>query len=545
MKRLFVAVFAVLGLVALVALGAGYTLLRIGTVTPDKVANYLKFSPVASGLGKVKSETTYITNFVRLTAVSYALPVMDSGFPNGGGAIAEVPGGILVADRNGSFHFFDMRGKEPVLRTTAIAIAVNEAGYEKFASAQGYDVRPGTNVGFAGLGMRLHDLLLLRDGKHLLASYTYWDDAQNCATQRVAQTEISFGGAVPTAMAWTEIFKSQPCLGLSGYKKKPFAGHQAGGRMVEMADGRILLTTGDFKNDGVKRDVSVADLANDYGKIHILDLAQHTARHYSVGHRNPQGLTIADDGTIWETEHGPTGGDEINIIHDGGDYGWPKVTLGIDCHGCDWQVEGRHDGFAPPVFAFMPSIGVSNVIQLHDFHPNWNGDLLVASMVGQTLHHLRIADHRVVYDETVAMSDRLRDLIQLADHRVVAWTDSGRLIFLTPALDKSPSENLADTYSQNLRDLMVQCRQCHDFDRGVERQGKLSLWGVVGRGRGSLPSPLYSDGMRALGGTWTPDLLDPYLANPQAVVPGTTMAFEGVTDPDLRKEIIDYLGKLR
>ena len=544
MKRLFVVVFSVLGILALVAVGAIYLLLRNGTLTPDKVANYLKFSPVTSGIGKVVTDTTYITNFVRLDAMAYALPVMDPKFPNGGGAILEVPGGILVADRNGSFHFFDTRGKEPVLRDTAIVIDINEAGYEKFAFDQGYDVRPGTNVGFAGLGMRLHDLLLLRDGKHLLASYTYWDGVQNCATQRVAETEITFGGEVPEAKAWSEVFQSQPCLGLSGYKNKPFAGHQAGGRMVEMADGKILLTTGDFKNDGVKRDVSVADLANDYGKIHILDLAQHTARHFSVGHRNPQGLTIADDGTIWETEHGPSGGDEVNIVREGSDYGWPKVTLGLDCHGCDWQVEGSHAGFEPPVFAFMPSIGVSNVIQLHDFHPNWDGDLLVGSMVGQTLHHLRIADHHVVYDEAVLMGDRLRDLTQLKDHRVAVWTDSGRLIFLAPVVAKSPSEILAEQYSPGLRTLLEECRQCHEFDRGVERQGKISLWNIVGRGRGNLQSPLYSDHMRSLGGTWTRENLNTYLENPQAMVSETTMAFAGVPDAGLRGELIDYLDKL-
>jgi aldose sugar dehydrogenase len=368
---------------------------------------------------------------------------------------------------------------------------------------------------------------------------------QHCATEKVVIADFTQGGDLPEAGPWKQVFETKPCLGLSGYKNKPFAGHQAGGRLVEQANGKVLLTIGDFKNDGAKREISVADLNNDYGKIHEIDLATGQSEIFTRGHRNPQGLTIADDGTIWSTEHGPTGGDEVNIVVQGTDYGWPKVTLGHDCDGCGWQNEGRHDGYAPPVFAYVPSIGISNLIQLHDFTPLWDGDLLVASMAGQALHHLRLNGHAVTYDEPIPMGDRLRDMIQLADHRIAIWTDSGKLVFLAEDRELSFSDKLAAGLSASAQDTVMQCKGCHGLDEGQGRQGKISLWQVMGRGRGALAEAVYSPSMKAAGGSWTAENMDAFLANPQAAVPGTSMPYEGLADPATRKELVDFLSKLR
>ncbi len=545
MKRFLLYVFSGVGFLAAIALATLFFLVRNNTLTPDKISLFLKFNPILASASPVKTETGIEATLVRLKSTAYSLPALGQGFENGGGAINEVVGGILVAERSGRFFFFDQRGKEPVLKQTKISIDINQKGFERFADAEGYAVKPGSNVGYAGLGMRVHDLLILRDGKHLLASYTYWDDAQHCATEKVVIADFTQGGDMPEAGPWKQVFETKPCLGLSGYKNKPFAGHQAGGRLVEQVNGKILLTIGDFKNDGAKREISVADLNNDYGKIHEIDLATSQSEIFTRGHRNPQGLTIADDGTVWSTEHGPTGGDEVNIVVQGTDYGWPKVTLGHDCDGCGWQIEGRHDGFAPPVFAYVPSIGISNLIQLHDFTPLWDGDLLVASMAGQTLHHLRMNGHAVVYDEPIPMGDRLRDMIQLADNRIAIWTDSGKLVFLTEDRELSFSDKLAAGLSVSAQDTLMQCKGCHGLDKGQGRQGKISLWQVMGRGRGSLAEAVYSPSMKAAGGKWTAENMDAFLANPQAAVPGTSMPYEGLADPAIRKELVDFLSKLR
>ncbi len=545
MFRFLKATLALLGLAALLAVAAFAYLLSKGELTPDKVANFLKFNPAVSGVVPVESEEFVQTSFARLKARKLSLPALQSDFDNGGGAIAEVPGGIMVANRNGAFFLFEDAVGSPKLTRLSKQIDVNQIGFEAAATAQGYAIRPGTNVGYAGLGMRLHDLLLTTDGKQILASHTFWDDATNCATLRVVIADFKIQNAVPEFGAWRQVFESKPCLGLSGYKPKPFAGHQAGGRMVDRGNGKILLTIGDFKNDGVKRDVSVSDANVDYGKIHEIDLATATSRVFSVGHRNPQGLMIADDGNIWSTEHGPVGGDEINLIVEGTDYGWPKVTLGQDCHGCDWQIEGRHDGYATPAFSFVPSIGISNIVQSKGFVANWEGDLLVASMVGQSLHHLRLDGQRVVYDEVIPLGDRLRDMIRLSDGRVVSWTNSGQLVFLEVDEKKSEVETLVSSLSTGAQSVYTECKACHNFEKGYAQQGKISLFGVMGRARGSLDVPTYSDAMKAVGGQWNATNLEAYLANPQAAVAGTTMAFEGVADAAVRKELVDFLGKLQ
>ncbi len=548
MKLLFDVVkyaLLIVGTLFLVTLATLVVLFNRGTLDANKIANFLKFSPIVSGVVPVVSDVEISTNFARLKAHKISLPALNKNMINGGGAIQEIPGGILVASRQGQFFFFDPKATKPDLHELPTHIDINEQGFESYAQSQGYAIRPGSNVGYAGLGMRLHDLLLTDDGKQLLVSHTFWDDAKHCATLRVELADFQMRDALPQIGPWRQVFESKPCLELSGYKNKPFAGHQAGGRMVERAPGKVLLTIGDFKNDGVKRDVSVADANVDYGKIHELDLATATSRVVTTGHRNPQGLTIAEDGTIWETEHGPTGGDEVNVIVEGRDYGWPNVTLGQDCHGCDWQVEGRHDGYTMPAFSFVPSIGISNVIQSKGFVPNWEGDLLVASMAGQSLHHLRLDGQRIIYDEPMNFGDRLRDMIRMSDGAVALWTDSGQLILLTVDDEKTPSDLLAMKLSPAARDYVTQCKSCHELDNGDMRQGKISLWAVAGRSRGGTSFPGYSAAIKSAGGTWTTENLDNFLKAPQAAIPGTSMAFEGVADAAIRKELVDFLQKLQ
>jgi aldose sugar dehydrogenase len=545
MYRFLKSLFAALGVVAIIAIATAVVLFNRGILDADKVSNFLKFSPLTSGAGPVVSDVAIQTNFARLKAHKISLPALDKNFVNGGGAIVEIPGGVLLASRQGDFFALDPTSLAPKLAALPYHIEINEAGFEKYASSQGYAIRPGSSVGYAGLGMRLHDLMLTADGKQLLASHTIWSDEKHCATLRVVIAAFQMKNNLPDIGAWRQIFESKPCLELSGYKNKPFAGHQAGGRMVERAPGKILLTIGDFKNDGVKRDVSVSDANVDYGKIHELDLATGTSRIFTTGHRNPQGLTIVDDGTIWETEHGPTGGDEVNVIVEGRDYGWPNVTLGQDCHGCDWQVEGRHSGYTMPAFSFVPSIGISNVIQSKGFVPNWEGDLLVASMAGQTLHHLRLEKQTVIYDEPMNFGDRLRDIVRLQSGSVALWTDSGQLILLTIDEEKSKADVLASQLSGPAQELVAQCKSCHELDDGIARQGKISLWAVAGRARGGTSFPGYSQALKSAGGTWTPENLDAFLNHPQAAVPGTSMAFEGIADAAARKELVDFLQKLQ
>ena len=544
MFRLLRRILTGLGLFGFVAMLAVAGLVYTGTFTVDKLRLLVKYNPLATSMQPVQSETAIQTALLRLKLKSYAIAAMADEFVSGAGAIQPIPGGMLIAERNGRFHFFDERGVEPKLTATQISLDTNQVQFEAHAISEGYAIKPGRNVGYAGLGMRLHDLLLLRDGKRLAATHTRWDDAAKCVKLHLVIADFT-AGDVPKVGPWQTLFSSTPCMPLSGIKRKPFAGHQAGGRMIEMVDGRILFTVGDFKNDGVRRDITTADPLNSYGKLHVVDPADGVTKIFSTGHRNPQGLVIAEDGRIWSTEHGPVGGDEVNLIRKGADYGWPVATYGRDCGTCVWQQQGRHDGYSLPVLAYSLSIGISNMIELQDFVPLWDGDLMVASLKQETLHRLHIREGRVILDEPIRIGDRLRDIQMLEDGRVALWTDSGKLMFLMADMAPAQSELLAAKLPEDAQDTIEQCRACHDLDPGIAGPDRISLWEVHERAKASLPGGQYSDALKAVGGVWDDAALDAFLASPAASIPGTSMAFEGIQDTALRQTIIDYLKALQ
>ena len=505
----------------------------------------LKYNPIvnANRPNYREEEIRLIHTTLRLEA--YNLTSMGAGFVNGGGAIAILDNGVLVAERSGRFFFIQPDGSGSTLDETSISIDINQEGFDRQARADGYAIKPGRNIGYSGLAMRLHDLLVIDNGERLLASFTRWDDARSCAEMHVFVGELSAKNRLPQVGDWRDVFTSQPCLPFSGRKRKPFAGHQAGGRMVEMADGRILMTLGDFKLDGVRRKGSTRDEGSDYGKIHVIDLDTATSTIFSTGHRNPQGLVIAESGEIWSTEHGPTGGDELNLIQEGEDYGWPQVTYGRDCGpDCDWQLQGRHDGFAKPVFSYVPSIGISNLIQLRGFVEDWDGDLMVASLKQETLHHLAIRDGRVVYDEPVRIGRRIRDIHQMADGRIALWTDTGELIFVSERTDPSFADLEIAKLSPAARDVVGDCVACHSFDHGSRSSETLSLWGLNGRAKGAAPNFPYSEAMLAAGGTWDEASLSAFLADPSGYLPDGAMPYEGISDTVILAEVVAFLKRL-
>ena len=112
---------------------------------------------------------------------------------------------------------------------------------------------------------------------------------------------------------WTEIFSSSPCLNINLTEPK-FAAASAGGRDFKYDNENILLTIGDFYSDDVHGPALSQDLSQDYGKIIKIKLSSKKGYVFSYGHRNPQGLFIDKRKNIFSSEHGPAGGDEINLI---------------------------------------------------------------------------------------------------------------------------------------------------------------------------------------------------------------------------------------
>jgi glucose/arabinose dehydrogenase len=509
-----------------------------------KAKGWVKHSWVATHVGSAVQVETIATALIRLKATSYNLPVLDGTFQNGGGAILPRGKGVLVAERTGRFYEISLDQEPPAIRLLPIRLRLNEEALMAYAQEIGATVGPGRNVGMAGLGTRVHDLLALDDERRLAASYTYWDRKQNCASLRVATIALPEEWNKPLQDDWHVVFESQPCLPFRDNKSKPFSGHQAGGRLWPARPGTLMITVGDYKFDGVHAANYPQEQATDYGKLFEVDLATGTKRLISIGHRNPQGLTQDHAGRFWSTEHGPEGGDELNLIENGRNYGWPLVTLGTGCFQCEWQGQGRHEGYAQPIYSWVPSIAVSNLIEVQGFAPEWDGDLLVGSLKNQSLHRLRLEGSRVQYDEPIFIGDRIRDIAQFDDGAILVWTDSAKLIKLSVDKELSSAERLMSELPPAVRDVLADCQQCHAFDRGQDFGAAINLSGIFGRRIAADDNKVYSGAMKGMLGSWDEATLDRFLASPEAAVPGTTMQYGGILDPNVRQRVIHFLKQL-
>lgn len=156
---------------------------------------------------------------------------------------------------------------------------------------------------------------------------------------------------------------------------------------------------------------------------------------WSYGHRNPQGLAIQpESGRLFEQEHGPTGGDEINIIEKGKNYGWPVVTYGTDIWGGQQATGTASPGMEQPVKYFDPSIAPSGMIFYHgDRFAAWQGNLFSSTLRGH-LNRL-VLDGPVVISEERLLNDwteRVRDVVEGPDGLLYLATESGRIARIVP-----------------------------------------------------------------------------------------------------------------
>jgi aldose sugar dehydrogenase len=159
------------------------------------------------------------------------------------------------------------------------------------------------------------------------------------------------------------------------------------------------------------------------------------AETWTLGHRNPYGLTFAADGRLWETEMGPQGGDELNLILPGKNYGWPLVSQGKNYDDVPIPPHLSRPEFVPPKLYWVPSVSpTSLLIYSGNLFPQWNGDGIIGSLSGQALIHVRIRGDQASKVEQWDMGHRIRFVGQGPDGAVYLLEDGsgGRLLRLTP-----------------------------------------------------------------------------------------------------------------
>lgn len=197
------------------------------------------------------------------------------------------------------------------------------------------------------------------------------------------------------------IFDSQPAI--PGYD-------EVGGRLAYGPDGLIYLTLGDRAQKERAQDLmdhsgSIIRIRED-GTIPddnpFVGRADALPEIYTYGHRNAQGLVLSQsDGRFWSVEHGPYGGDELNLIEKGGNYGWPLVSYGIEYDGSKISDEPSAPGLVDPVYKWIPDIAPSSLAYYDgDVMPeNWKHSLLIGTLAGERLIRLSMEDGGVRAEE--------------------------------------------------------------------------------------------------------------------------------------------------
>ncbi|MFY0606262.1 MAG: PQQ-dependent sugar dehydrogenase [Cyclobacteriaceae bacterium] len=220
------------------------------------------------------------------------------------------------------------------------------------------------------------------------------------------------GDQATTAVIRGKILNGQFVEGAEIFKAEPASGnrHHFGSRIIFDRNGYLYVSVGDRGN----RDENPQKLDNHCGKIHRMNddgsvpsdnpfagnpIAMQTI--YSYGHRNPQGLVLNPfNGEIWEHEHGPKGGDEINIIKPKVNYGWPVISYGINYSGTKFTEITAKEGMEQPEIYWVPSIAPSGMeFVSSDKYGSLKGDLLVGSLKFGYLHRCDVEEGKIVKEE--------------------------------------------------------------------------------------------------------------------------------------------------
>lgn len=331
-------------------------------------------------------------------------------------------GGFLITEKSGQIKHLDQEGK------LVATLVVELPGL--FSAAQG----------------GLLELALAPDfeqSRQLFLSYACGTRTANSlclASARLAENKSADNTPTNSALIDVkQIFRARPD------RKAPA---HFGGRIAFLPDDTLVLTLG----DGFDYREEAQNPANHLGKIvrlnldgsvpkdnPFIDRANYAPEIFSLGHRNVQGIVYdAASNTLFSHEHGPRGGDELNQIVAGQNYGWPVATQGIDYTGARISPYTEFSGMIAPLHGWTPSIAPAGMaLYQGDLFPRWHGNIFVAALAAKRLYRLEMKGNEVIHEEVMLaeLDLRLRDVRGGPDGALYLLTDSeeGQLLRLTPA----------------------------------------------------------------------------------------------------------------
>jgi glucose/arabinose dehydrogenase len=333
--------------------------------------------------------------------------------------IALLPdGGFLVTERSGTLRLVGADG----------AISDPVAGLpEVFVSGQGGLLDVTVSPNFA------EDRLIF---------WTYAKPVGDRSATAAARGRLAGDGASVTEVR--DIFVQDP--------PSPTDKHY-GSRIVLDGEGHAFVTTGEHSSTAER--VFAQDLAKTYGKVVRIDLDGTPPADnpfagrddaipavWSYGHRNIQSAALDAEGRLWIAEHGPKGGDEVNLVRPGANYGWPVISYGENYSGTPIG-EGvtAREGMEQPIYYWDPVIAPSGMAFYEGaMFPDWQGDLLVGAMRPGALVRLELEGDKVVGEERLLTDQgRIRDIAIARDGAILVVTDAadGKLLRLAPAASLS------------------------------------------------------------------------------------------------------------
>ena len=228
-----------------------------------------------------------------------------------------------------------------------------------------------------------------------------------------------------------EIFRATPALN---------SGAHFGSRISFDQDNNLFISTGDRGNQS-----NAQNKLNHWGKImRVTEFGEVPADNpyvsnnlflpeiWSYGHRNVQGMdTHPITGELWAHEHGPQGGDELNLIKKGANYGWPLATFGINYNGTEITKDTTYPGCEDPITYWKPSIAPCGMTFVRDNKRPNEADILIGALAGQHIARVHLVDNKVTNQiRSLQNNARFRDVKQSPDGRIYAVTEDGRLIRL-------------------------------------------------------------------------------------------------------------------